>query len=65
MNTLVPQLRERRMFFLNGVVWMKGVSSDDLCQAAADEIERLRKALQFYAEHAGEYADVAIDALKD
>lgn len=38
---------------------------DEDIDDAIKEIERLREALQFYAEHAGEYANVAIDALKD
>lgn len=43
--SLIDQLRARRMFLLNGSTWVQGVSSDDLCQEVANELEAVTKAL--------------------
>jgi SMC interacting uncharacterized protein involved in chromosome segregation len=45
MTDIVERLRTRKGFWLNGGAWMMGTEPDRDCAEAADEIERLRAAL--------------------
>ena len=67
MSDIVKRLRSRQGFFKNGGIWLMSTSPDDDCHEAADENERLRAALEWYAAGKGMWdkGQRAREALKD